>query len=372
MCSLNALRVTRRVQLRSGGSLHKVGRSDSGVGTGTSPRKSRSFRSISAPHRLFFPVTRGGERSCAVIIGVAIASKPPSPKKSREALLCHAVLHWTFYAIKTLSLRTAGREGIRAWQERQRLRGVGTAACLFGSQWGSLQWSVSASVRCVCARRLFLCSGGVDLHPHGSETETSLHEYSNLLECDFGTADGLKKRLLKWENQIVDLQKATGEVFSDRLKCAIVLSSSPGSIRTYFRVQNRGDCAAIRLALMNYLKAEVVDSNGPVPMEVGAMKGSDKKGDKGNKGYGEGKYGKSYGKFGAKGEHGKSNEYGKGYEKVKDKGQKGKGKGLGKEGRLAPNSSFAGHCRSCGKWGRTEHVDHNDGSEDDSCLSRGC
>ena len=50
---------------------------------------------------------------------------------------------------------------------------------------------------------------------YGSTTGTSLHEYTNLLEYDFGTTHGFKKRLLKWENQIVDFQKATGEVFSD-------------------------------------------------------------------------------------------------------------------------------------------------------------
>ena len=75
---------------------------------------------------------------------------------------------------------------------------------------------------------------------YGSTTGTSLHEYTNLLEYDFGTTDGFKKRLLEWENQIVDFQKATGEVFGDRLKCAIVLSTSPAPIRTYLRVQNRG------------------------------------------------------------------------------------------------------------------------------------
>ena len=37
------------------------------------------------------------------------------------------------------------------------------------------------------------------------------------------------------------------------------------------------------------------DGHGPVPMEVGAMKG--KKGDKSKKGYGKGKYGKSFGKY---------------------------------------------------------------------------
>ena len=91
---------------------------------------------------------------------------------------------------------------------------------------------------------------------YGVTAGTSLHEYTNLLEYDFGTTDGFKKRLLKWENQIVDFQKATGEVFSDRLKCAIVLSRSPAPIRTYLRVQNRGDYGALRVALMNYLEAE--------------------------------------------------------------------------------------------------------------------
>ena len=61
---------------------------------------------------------------------------------------------------------------------------------------------------------------------YGSTTGMSLHEHTNLLEYDFGTADGFKKKLLKWENQIVDFSKATGEVFSDRLKCAILLSRS--------------------------------------------------------------------------------------------------------------------------------------------------
>ena len=114
---------------------------------------------------------------------------------------------------------------------------------------------------------------------YGATTGTSLHEYTNLLEYDFGTTD---------------FQKATGEVFSDRLKCAIVLSRSPAPIRTYLRVQNRRDYGALRVALMNYLEAED-DGHGPVPMEVGAMKG--KKGDRGKKGYGKGKFGKNLGKY---------------------------------------------------------------------------
>ena len=79
---------------------------------------------------------------------------------------------------------------------------------------------------------------------YGSTTGTSLHEYTNLLEYDFGTTDGFKKKLFKWENQIVDFQKATSEVSSDRLKSAIVLPRSPAPIRTYLRVQNRGDYGA--------------------------------------------------------------------------------------------------------------------------------
>ena len=182
---------------------------------------------------------------------------------------------------------------------------------------------------------------------YGATTGTSLHEYTNLLEYDFGTTDGFKKRLLKWENQIVDFQKATSEVFSDRLKCAIVLSRSPAPIRTYLRVQNRGDHGALRFALMNYLEAED-DGHGPVPMEVGSMKG--KKGDKGKKDYGKGKFGKSLGKYDRSNEHIKNNDYGKGSEKGKERGKKGKGKGQGKNEKPAPNSSFQGYCRSCGKW----------------------
>ena len=96
-------------------------------------------------------------------------------------------------------------------------------------------------------------------------------------------------------------------MFSDRLKCAIVLSRSPGPIRTYLRVQNRGDYGALRVALMNYLEAED-DGHGRVPMEVGAMKG--KKGDRGKKGYGKGKFGKSLGKYDKNNEHSKNNDYG--------------------------------------------------------------
>ena len=177
---------------------------------------------------------------------------------------------------------------------------------------------------------------------YGATTGTSLHEYTNLLEYDFGTTDGFKKKLLKWENQIVDFQKATGEVFSDRLKCAIVLSRSPAPIRMYSRVQNRGDYGALRVALMNYLEAED-DGHGPVRMEVGAMKG--KKGDKSTNGYGKGKYGKM-GQYDKSNEYSKNNECGRGNEKGKERGKKGMGKGQGKDAKPAPNSSFQGYCRS--------------------------
>ena len=148
---------------------------------------------------------------------------------------------------------------------------------------------------------------------YGSTTGTSLYEYSNLLGYESG-----RIRL--------PISRATGEVFGVRLKCVIILSISSGPIRTYLRVQNRGDYGGLRMALMSYLEAED-DTNGPVPMEVGARKGSGKKGDKGKKGYGKGRYGKSFGKYDKSNEYSKNNEYGKSYERGKDKGQKGKGKG---------------------------------------------
>ena len=173
---------------------------------------------------------------------------------------------------------------------------------------------------------------------YGSTTGTSLHENTNLLEYDFGTTDGFKKSLLKWENQIIDFQKATSEVFSDRLKCAIVLSRSPGPMRTYLRVRNRGDHAALRMALMNYLEAED-DGHGP-----GAMKG--KKGDKGKKGYGKGKYGKSFGKYD------KNNEYGKQrVKKEKKKERKAKEKDKEKtrgQHQIRVSRATAGHVASGG------------------------
>ena len=175
-----------------------------------------------------------------------------------------------------------------------------------------------------------------------------MHEYTNLLEYDFGITDGFKKRLLKWENQIVDFQKATGEVFSDRLKCAIVLSRSPAPIRTYLRVQNRGDYGALRVALMNYLETED-DGHGGVSMEVGAMKG--KKGDRGKKDYDKGKFDKSLAKYDKSNEHSKSNDYDESSEKGKERGKKDKGKGQGKDKKSAPNSSFHEYRRTCGRWG---------------------
>ena len=98
---------------------------------------------------------------------------------------------------------------------------------------------------------------------------------------------------------------------------------------------------------MNYLEAEDA-GHGPVPMEVGAMKG--KKGDKGRKGYSKGKCGKILGKYDKSNEYSENNEYGKNNEKRKGRRKKGKGKGQGKDEKPAPNSSFQGYCRSCGKW----------------------
>ena len=66
--------------------------------------------------------------------------------------------------------------------------------------------------------------------------ETSLHEYTNLLEYDFGTTDGSKKKLLTWENQIVDFQKATGEVYRNVRLCCRGLQDQSGRI-CEFRIE---------------------------------------------------------------------------------------------------------------------------------------
>ena len=95
---------------------------------------------------------------------------------------------------------------------------------------------------------------------------------------------------------------------------------------------------------MIYLEAED-DGHGPVPMEVGAMKGK-----KGHRGNGKGKFGKSLGKYDKSNELSKNNDYGNGSEKGKERGNKGKRKGQGKDEKPAPNSSFKGYCRSCGQW----------------------
>ena len=94
---------------------------------------------------------------------------------------------------------------------------------------------------------------------------------------------------------------------------------------------------------MNHLEAED-DGHGPVPMEVGAMKG--KKGDRGKKGYGKGNFGKHLGKYDRSNEHSKRNDYSKGSEKGRERGKKGKGKGQGKDEKPAANSSFQGYCRT--------------------------
>ena len=100
---------------------------------------------------------------------------------------------------------------------------------------------------------------------------------------------------------------------------------------------------------MNYLEAED-DGHVPVPMEVGAMKG--KKGDRGKKGYGKGKFGKSFGKYDKSNEHSKINDYGKGSEKGKERGKKGKGKGQGKDEETSAQTRVSkATAGPCGKWG---------------------
>ena len=91
---------------------------------------------------------------------------------------------------------------------------------------------------------------------------------------------------------------------------------------------------------MNYLEAED-DGHGPVPMEVGAMKG---------KKLWQRKVLQKFGKARQK-QRGpaRTTSAAKGKEKGKESGKKGNGKGQRKDEKPAPNSSFQGYCRSCGK-----------------------
>ena len=70
------------------------------------------------------------------------------------------------------------------------------------------------------------------------------------------------------------------------------------------------------MALMTHLEAED-DGHGPVPMDVGAMKGK-------------------------KGEKGKNNEHGKGTEKGKERGKKGKRKRTRKRREASAKYEFPG------------------------------
>ena len=143
---------------------------------------------------------------------------------------------------------------------------------------------------------------------------------------------------------------------------------------------------------MNYLEAGD-DGHGPVPMEVGAMKG--KKGDKGKKGYGKGKFGNSFGKYDKNNEYSKNNEYGKGNEKGKERGEKGKGKRTRKRREASAEFEFprllqvmwqvvaqgecvlarvranrGGSSEFFCEFGGAERSDHTCGCEDSSVYSR--
>ena len=64
-------------------------------------------------------------------------------------------------------------------------------------------------VKAVTGKRGFECWRNL-CKECGTSVATTLQEYSNLLEYDFGTTDNFKKRLLKWENQVADFQRARG------------------------------------------------------------------------------------------------------------------------------------------------------------------
>ena len=76
---------------------------------------------------------------------------------------------------------------------------------------------------------------------------------------------------------------------------------------------------------MNYLEAED-DGHGPVPTEVGAMKGK-----KARRAMAKENLAKILGMYDKSNEHSKRNDYSKGSEKGRERGKKGKGKGQRRE-----------------------------------------
>ena len=84
----------------------------------------------------------------------------------------------------------------------------------------------------------------------------SLHEYTNLLEYDFGTTDGFKKRLLKCENQIVDFLKATVKCSMKIWKVTLCSQDFQPQSKNFLRVQNRGDYGTFLVALMIIVTAQ--------------------------------------------------------------------------------------------------------------------
>ena len=140
-----------------------------------------------------------------------------------------------------------------------------------------------------------------------------------------------------WEVQVRRYEEQSRETVTPATKCAIIMKNAPGGIRTALRTSSSiigSNYEMLKKALRDYLQtgadfdpkglvaeSRAHDSQGPAPMDVGAVWKGGRKG----KEKGKGKKGQSK-------------------DKGKDKGVKGKMKS-------SSSKKFDGYCSYCWKWG---------------------
>ena len=177
--------------------------------------------------------------------------------------------------------------------------------------------------------------------------------------------------LHQWESELREFERTTKSTFSEEEKISILAHIAPAELQQsiFMHSDALGTYAKIRDYIEQYLinknvwkrpqgsqfgltkAANKVDDGGPMPMDIGAVKGKGKgkSKDKGNsKGYvSQDKGGKKGGKSKGKDEKGK----GKGFnEKGKGKG-KGDGGKQGSKGSQVTNPDAGKQCHNCHKYG---------------------
>ena len=165
---------------------------------------------------------------------------------------------------------TYGRgKGARSWQEH-------FDSILRSEEARQRGFTVEAHPKCPTLCYVREANGVIELHVDdgpGCGKETVIAELLSFLseKIEMKVVQGIKCGSYKYLKTVK---------VRDGKKLTVIPNKKPFAIR-----------GALRVALMNYLEAED-DGHGPVPMEVGAMKG--KKVDRGKKVYGKGEFGKKW------------------------------------------------------------------------------